>query len=237
VLQCLERVSVRNFAWSKYPEHFQLPHQSYAWKPTLILDALQHGATAVFYQDAGQELRARLDAVLDSVLSDGYIFVANGFDFPEPMWTHSSAFAYFNMSSQTAKARGRPEVAGGIIGFSASSTARRAVLEPWVACCKIRRCITPDGSSRANHRQDQSALNLIIASIGWQPKVHLDEGMWAYYESTDPKQQITANETEPAPNGVVLFSRRGNQPKPYMKHARFKAAGTCYRVSERLGAV
>ena len=146
------------------------------------------------------------------------------------------------------------QVAGGIIGFSASSTARRAVLEPWVACCKIRchmlpcgcqvrhqgadrRCITPDGSSRANHRQDQSALNLIIASIGWQPKVHLDEGMWAYYESTDPKQQITANETEPAPNGVVLFSRRGNQPKPYMKHARFKAAGTCYRVLERLGHV
>ena len=76
----------------------------------------------------------------------------------------------------------------------------------------------PVGSDRTNHRQDQSVLNLVIAASGWEPKVHSEPGFWAYLESDHPQQQVTGNETHY--NNVILFSRRGNEPKPYIRHIR-----------------
>ncbi|KAL2612056.1 hypothetical protein R1flu_023748 [Riccia fluitans] len=37
------------------------------------------------------------------------------------------------------------------------------VMRPWYECSNTRQCIAPGGSSRANHRQDQSALTIISA--------------------------------------------------------------------------
>jgi len=37
---------------------------------------------------------------------------------------------------------------------------------PWYECSITRQCIAPDGSSRKNHRQDQSALTVLAALTG-----------------------------------------------------------------------
>lgn len=37
---------------------------------------------------------------------------------------------------------------------------------PWYECSITRQCIAPDGSSRENHRQEQSALTILAALSG-----------------------------------------------------------------------
>lgn len=40
------------------------------------------------------------------------------------------------------------------------------LVRPWYECSITRQCIAPDGTSRKNHRQDQSALTVLAALSG-----------------------------------------------------------------------
>ena len=83
-----------------------------------------------------------------------------------------------------APAASRRECAGGYQGYRSGGWGHRNVLEPLVACALEESCITPPGSSRHNHRQDQSILNAIICA-----KVEDDEACSAdkkYVTSTKP---------------------------------------------------
>ena len=41
-----------------------------------------------------------------------------------------------------------------------------AAVDDFCACAREKACICPDGSSRGNHRQDQAALTLTLATLG-----------------------------------------------------------------------
>lgn len=51
---------------------------------------------------------------------------------------------------------------GALIGFRKNGAAYAMVLEKWVQCALDPSCIIPKGSSRMNHRQDQSALSVLV---------------------------------------------------------------------------
>ena len=51
---------------------------------------------------------------------------------------------------------------GALVGFSKQGTAYTQVLKPWVQCALDPECITPRGSSRMNHRQDQAGLSVLV---------------------------------------------------------------------------
>jgi hypothetical protein len=56
------------------------------------------------------------------------------------------------------------------IGFSGQNIEAKEILENWFICSSDKSIIAPEGSSRLNHRQDQSILTLIIlqnSSINW----------------------------------------------------------------------
>lgn len=36
----------------------------------------------------------------------------------------------------------------------------------WAACAKVQACMCPAGSNRGNHRQDQAALTMTLATLG-----------------------------------------------------------------------
>ena len=48
----------------------------------------------------------------------------------------------------------------------------REMIQAWAACAHDAFCIAPPGSSRANHRQDQSALSILAARFGYAE--HID---------------------------------------------------------------
>lgn len=60
---------------------------------------------------------------------------------------------------------------GGIVGFQRGSRAIVELLQPWADCALDVACISPSGSSRANHRHDQSALSILVHAQGY--RLHL----------------------------------------------------------------
>jgi len=118
------------------------------------------------------------------------------------------------------------EVIGGIVGFRGDAPVALAWLRQWVECNLRLECIAPHGTDRSNHRQDQSGLNLLLHQYSIKtrqlPRIHAEPRYWAYLDSDDPLQYVAddANPSSPVPSGVLLLSRRGRWPKPYMKALR-----------------
>ena len=57
--------------------------------------------------------------------------------------------------------RALPMANGAIVGLQTCSR----LLWEWAQCASIKACIAPPGSSRGNHRQDQSALTLLLYRV------------------------------------------------------------------------
>ena len=53
----------------------------------------------------------------------------------------------------------------GMVALVGGSPTAQQIVRAWLACSLKRRCIAPRGSNRANHRQDQTALSLVVYSL------------------------------------------------------------------------
>ena len=53
----------------------------------------------------------------------------------------------------------------GMVALVGGSPTAQQIVRAWLACSLKRRCIAPHGSNRANHRQDQTALSLVVYSL------------------------------------------------------------------------
>ena len=53
-------------------------------------------------------------------------------------------------------------ISGGIVGFSQVNSRSVKMLEDWYTYSIIKEVISPEGSSRLNHRQDQAVLTLLM---------------------------------------------------------------------------
>jgi len=159
-------VTFRTFEYEKYPSWFNIDvaRGEYAWKP-VIIGQMKRTADSVLWLDAGCGLRH------DSVLEDAFTFLEKrGFITtlsPDTIgtWAHPKTRAA--LASEQPKKR---MCAGGIVGFSSTpqrSDAVHDILDPWVKCAMQRSCIAPEGSSRANHRQDQAALTVLAWKSGF----------------------------------------------------------------------
>ena len=90
-------------------------------------------------------------------------------------FTHEGMLSYFhNRWNQTSFLERNPPLSNCNGAFSAWSfydlnggvSNAASTLSMWKACALDGSCICPPGSSKANHRQDQSALTLALASQG-----------------------------------------------------------------------
>ncbi|KAH8062596.1 hypothetical protein JL722_3518 [Aureococcus anophagefferens] len=122
---------------------------------------------------------------------------------------------------------------------SPASTARRRSSAPrrgWLArdvlprlvdCVADPDCVNPPGSSRANHRQEQTALNAILCARDYDPDgaCHGDTRfrMTSDFENDADPVQPTADETDW--NDVVFYTRRNHALKPYRRFLRRRARG------------
>lgn len=191
------RVSVRLVDWSLMPSFARVrPHLRekrdesakaghYAWKPLLIAQAFERGEQeALIWLDAEHRLAhlnllrrmAASAKALGGVLS---MWSAGSM----ARWTHPHTLAYmYNASTSSATAavlgpQRPPSVTLGATENCDASTLvlirghprAAAVLRAWTACAQVEECIAPAGSSRANHRQDQAALTVILQATRCLP--------------------------------------------------------------------
>jgi hypothetical protein len=159
-------ITMRTFDYSKYPDYFniQVNAGEYAWKPTLIYETMKEliaepGEKVLCWCDAGHFYRPETTKYIVSIATRCKLYspVSSGYI---RTWTHPKTLEYFGISSDDSRLN-HPNRAGGQIGFLISDPDVQKFVKEFADCAKIKECIAPEGSSRANHRQDQAVLTIL----------------------------------------------------------------------------
>lgn len=153
----------KKFNYSQYPPYFNINKNKgeYAWKAIIINITFYMMKTTLLWLDSGCVIEKSLYKVFYdinkyqcwSVYSCGNIST----------WTHIGMIKYYNISSDITKRR---TCNGALVGFKWNSKKSKETLNEWVKCSINRECIAPNGSNRKNHRQDQSALSILLYKNG-----------------------------------------------------------------------
>lgn len=159
-----------NFNWeeldySQYPDHVKVSdyHQcSYAFKAVVIFEACQKygdflawfDSSVLFQQDFSELLATLRNNSLYSPRSRRTI----------GQMTHPGTLLYFNLKSKdySKKILRLNERHSGLIGINYNLKWCQDLIREWKDLSLIKDCITPDGSNRDNHRQDQSIWSLLF---------------------------------------------------------------------------
>jgi len=80
-------------------------------------------------------------------------------------------FEYFNDDPKKYKKLHNCNAAAIVFDYKV----RKHLIDEWVNCGRLKSCIAPEGSSRANHRQDQALLTYLAAKEG----LHCTQGQAA----------------------------------------------------------
>ena len=152
-------------AWSNINE----PHSKggYSWKVITLFDVLTEYKGVVMWTDAGSILGNSEIDVSRARVNGFYSFVARH---SIGKWTHNATYQCIEdmkWASNVNSVVNKTCCSGGymIIDYW-NRTVMTNVVYPFVKCSLTKRCIAPTGSSRWNHRQDQSALSIFIQSFG-----------------------------------------------------------------------
>ncbi len=176
-----QRVTLRTFHFSRYPDHFQIAvaRGAYAWKPVIIQQVLDE-CSAVLWLDAGNRaLTGAIDKAFKRITDPLHGFLSTRTSGTIANWVHPGMRQYLAHQgfevSQTHKMCN-----GAIVGFAKNHPRDPTgkIMNHWVACSMNRSCIAPPGSSRRNHRQDQAALTVLAHATGFGDVCAISEGHW-----------------------------------------------------------
>lgn len=159
ILSKRNNIIYMKFNYTLYPSYFYINNNKgqYAWKPIIINITYHIMKRTILWLDSGCIVTKKLYKVFTdinkyhcwSIYSSGNISI----------WTHKGMIKYFNISTNITSKR---ICSGGVVGFKWNSKKSRVILDQWVSCAYDKNCIAPNGSSRVNHRQDQSALSILL---------------------------------------------------------------------------
>lgn len=155
-------ISYRKFPFENYPQHFSLSQNAgyWAWKPLIIQQLVQKYPTAqILWLDSGNQVTGDLTAIWSFIRQRGVFSQRSSSTMKK--YVHPGMFSYMNIDPSRYLKKGNCD--GAIVGIDASnSDAVTNILDPWVDCALHKDCIAPEQSSRANHRQDQAALTVLM---------------------------------------------------------------------------
>lgn len=164
-------IGPRWFNYSAYPHWFS-KRLYYAWKVAVIKDAMDDFGGSVLWMDAGNVITSAtgLDKVEELLEKDGFVSAVSSGSIAK--YTHEGMFTHFGLNKEEMVAtdrritKGRGLACNGaLVGFKAGTQGYKKIMVPWVACAYEKLCIAPHGSSRKNHRQDQSALTMLVSVL------------------------------------------------------------------------
>ena len=97
-------------------------------------------------------------------MSKSIIIKKNGFYSPQSSdniekWTHEQTLNSLEAPNSILRKR---NISGGIVGFAKNLDKVDNLLDEWYKHSINKEIIAPRGSSRANHRQDQAILSVLI---------------------------------------------------------------------------
>jgi hypothetical protein len=160
-----ENAAVRNncrelkkFEFSRYPAYFDIRVNGgeYAWKPVIFDETLEERSGLVLWLDAGNLILGDLEKLWTAIQERGLVTPRSLGTVRQ--WTHPGMLAALNVPAEDL---GKPNRNGAIVGFNADCSWARQLCQEWRENALKKECIAPNGSSRENHRQDQSLLTVL----------------------------------------------------------------------------
>lgn len=170
------RAIIRNFEFNKYPSYFNIKINAgeYAWKPVLYCDLFNELKTNLCWMDAGDFITEPLVWIRRIVDQHGFYSPRSTGDVRK--WTHPGTLEYYGFPNNLLH---KPNLASGVVAMNYHNERIRQLAEAWKEGALEKRSIAPEGSSRANHRQDQAVLTVLAY------KMDLVKGMPTRYYGFD----------------------------------------------------
>lgn len=168
-------VEYRKFNYAFYPQYFDI-YQSrgeYAWKPVIVEEvvleqrkAASHPKSLVYWLDAGVKIKSnrrckKLEKDLEYVTKNGIHTPTSAGILKK--WTMNGTANFLGLDEKIYNSDSTRIGSGGIVLIDVNNDRIvNEIIKPWSKCAQVRECIAPAGSSRKNHRQDQSALSVLL---------------------------------------------------------------------------
>ena len=155
-------IRLEKFDFNNYPNFYSERSEtdgklgSYAWKSAIVKEVLEEAPGSVLWLDAGDKITKKLTLIKIVLSSLGiYIPYSPGII---SQWTHKKTLEKMKIDKKIFKKR---NLASGMVGFNSNNDIALKIVTEWYEKSKDKELIAPEGSSRSNHRQDQSLLTLI----------------------------------------------------------------------------
>ena len=150
-------ITYRAFPYKQYPDFYNIKIDAgkYAWKSAIIKRSIDEFNLLAIWFDAGNILMSP-DKIIKTLIVDGFYSPYSTGKVKD--WTFSSVLNHFLHIKNIAKKR---NLNGACVCFNPNNDAAIALLKDWEQMSSNIDLISPDGSSRVNHRQDQSLLTLL----------------------------------------------------------------------------
>lgn len=151
-------VELRVFDFTHYPEFVRPELMTYSWKPLIIAKTLHEKKGSLLWMDSASIILKPLQPIWEAIGETGSYFPVSGTG-TLAEWTHPATLQYLNVPEKYYSYRNR---CGCMCGFSYNNAPIRGMVDEWARLALIKECIKPEGANRANHRDDQSLLTILL---------------------------------------------------------------------------
>lgn len=155
-------IVIKKFKFSDYPR-FVLERDefnklgSYAWKSIILCEEIKKTENLVLWMDSANLYKGNIKNLKKIILFRGmYSPISNG---TINDWTYSTTLKSMKVNE---KIKTKRNLTGGLIGVDPKNQHIVEFLNNWKSACLKPNLIKPEGSTRENHRQDQSLLSILF---------------------------------------------------------------------------
>jgi hypothetical protein len=147
------------FDFGVYPTYFDINVNAgeYAWKPVILHNVCEKFGGKVVWMDSGNVIHCRLDQLYQFLDVNGIHTGLTSGTITD--WTHPKTLTYMNCEKEHLMLQNRN---GACVGVNYDIDWVKDFVKEWKDNALDKNCIAPDGSSRANHRQDQAVLSVMF---------------------------------------------------------------------------
>ena len=176
---------LKKFDYSLYPDYVDLNkysglYCSYAFKPIIIYNESNnidnHDCVLIWMDSANRFNVNALSQMYNCVVKNGiYTPISNQAGTIESIeLNHPKTVSLFGISVEDHK-KSIASISANLIGLKYNMTAGKSIIDEWYEKSLKKKFIIPEGSSRNNHRQDQTLLSIIIFLYEKDNKIIFDK--------------------------------------------------------------
>jgi hypothetical protein len=162
----------KKFIYDNYPEHVDVNKYfglfcSYAFKPIILYNEANNMSNndkyLIWMDSANRFNKTSIELICNSITQYGiYSPISTQANTIESIeLNHKNCVKYFNIT-ENEHIYSLSSVTAGLVGIDYKSPSGYSILNDWYKASLDKNIICPDGSSRNNHRQDQTILSILM---------------------------------------------------------------------------